>query len=357
MKCQDEGKLLLYLENQLSHEEHQDTANHLRGCAVCSARLAMLREDCDFAARNLEGLWDKQKSVPVTGQQKVWQEIQLHQQFDRRGERTMKIKKFAIAAALVLALGAVGSMPSVRTAAANLLQVFRIEQVDTLTMTPGDMQKIEQAIYNGDGSFNIEDFGSVESVGESGSYKIESEDLAGLGFTVKAPTLTDEAATGYSLQKTPSIEVRPKVEKVNGFLKTLGSSYKLPAALDGQTCKFTMGDALVSTYTEYELIQGPVPEIEVPDGVNVKEVAQAMVALPIWPDNVRTQLESVGDWEHTLLIPDENPQKVRINGTSGVFLDHEPFRALIWQEDGILYSLQSQSKDKAELTAIAESLR
>ncbi|MBP1762845.1 MAG: putative transrane transcriptional regulator (anti-sigma factor), partial [Firmicutes bacterium] len=220
MKCPDEGKLLLYLENQLSHEEHQDTINHLTGCAACSARLAALREDYDFAARNLKGLWNDRKSAPVTGQREVWQKIQLHQQFDKREVRKMKIKKFAIAAALVLALGAVGSMPSVRTAAANLLQVFRVEQVDTLTMTPGDMQKIEQAIYNGKGSFDIEDFGSVESVGESGSYKIESKDLAGLGFTVKAPSLTDEAATGYSLQKTPAIEIRPKVDKVNGFLKT-----------------------------------------------------------------------------------------------------------------------------------------
>jgi hypothetical protein len=47
----------------------------------------------------------------------------------------MKTKKFAIAAALVLALTAIGSMPAIQTAAANLLQIFRVEQVDTLTMT------------------------------------------------------------------------------------------------------------------------------------------------------------------------------------------------------------------------------
>jgi hypothetical protein len=357
MKCPDEGKLLLYLENQLSPEEHQDTINHLANCPVCSARLAELREDYDFAARNLTNLRENYKLSPVAGQQKIWQEIQRHQQFEKRGVRAMKIKKFAIAAVLVLALGVVGSMPSVRTAAANLLQVFRVEQVDTLTMTPGDMQKIEEAIYNGNGSFDIKDFGTIESVGESGLYKIDSKDLAGLGFPVKAATLADESVNGYSLQKASSIEVKPKVDKVNELLKTLGSSYKLPAALDGQTCKIKMGNTVISDYNEFELIQGPAPEIEVPEGINVKEVARAMVQLPIWPDNVRTQLESVGDWEHTLLIPAENPQKVSINGENGVFLEHEQFRALIWQEEGILYSLQSQSKDKADLIAIAESLR
>ncbi|HPF20725.1 MAG TPA: DUF4367 domain-containing protein [Syntrophomonas sp.] len=357
MKCPDEGKLLLYLENQLSQDEYQDTANHLTNCSVCSARLAELRENYDFTAHNLAGLWENQKSAPVTGQQKVWQQIQTQQQFNKRGVRAMKTKKFAIAAALVLALTAIGSMPAIQTAAANLLQIFRVEQVDTLTMTPGDIQKIEQAIYDGAGSIDIEDFGSVQSVGESGAYKIESQDLAGLDFPVKVPSLTDESATAYSLQKTPSIEVRPKVESVNELLKMLGSSYKLPAALDGQICKFKMGDALVSTYHDYELIQGPVPEIEVPDGVNVKEVARAMVALPIWPENIRTQLESVGDWEHTLLIPDENPQKVSINGTQGVLLDHETNRALVWQEDGMLYILQSQLEKADNLAAIAESLR
>ena len=329
MKCPDEGKLLLYLENQLGDDEHQDTANHLTNCTVCAARLAALRENVDFAARNLAGLWESQKSDPVAGQQKVWQQIKIHQQFDKRGVRAMKIKKFTIAAVLVLSLGVVGSIPAVQTAAANLLQVFRVEQVDTLTMTPGDMQKIEQAIYNGEGSFDIEDFGSVKSVGESGSNKIESEDLAKLDFPVKVPTLTKEAATEYSLQKTPVIEVKPNVERVNELLKTLGSTYKLPAALDGQTCKFTMKDALVSTYSEYELMQGPAPEVEVPDGVSVKEVARAMVELPIWPDNIRTQLESVGDWEHTLLIPAENAKKVNINGTTGVLLNNKTYRTLI----------------------------
>lgn len=357
MKCPDEGRLLLYLENQLRHEEHQDTANHLTGCTVCVARLAALRDDCDFAARHLTGLWENGQAAPVKGQQEVWQQLQIHQQFDKRGVRAMKIKKFAIAAALVLALVAVGSIPSVQTAAANLLQVFRVEQVDTLTMTPGDMQKIEQAIMNGAGKLDIEDFGKIKSVGENVGYKIASSDLAGLGFTVKSSTLTDEAATDYTLQKTPAIEVTPKVERVNELLTTLGSTYKLPAALDGQTCKFTMGDALVSTYSEYELMQGPAPVVEVPDGVSVKEVARAMVALPIWPDNVRTQLEAVGDWEHTLLIPGERSEKVSINGTQGVFLEQKSGRALVWQEDGMLYILQSQSKNETDLVAIAESLR
>lgn len=357
MKCPDEGKLLLYLEHKLELGEYQDTAQHLTDCPVCSARLTELRRNYDFTARKMAGLWEERQQAPVAGQQKVWQQIQMQQQFDKKGVRLMKIKKFTIAAALVLALGAIGSIPSVQTAAANLLQVFRVEKVDTLSMTPGDMQKIEQAIYDGAGNIDIEDFGSVKSTGESGYYKIESEDLANLDFQVKAPTLTDETATEYSLQKTPVIEVKPNVESINKLIKALGGSYKLPAALNGQTCKFEMKDALISTYNKYELTQVPAPEIEVPDGVNVPEVAQAMVQLPIWPDNVRTQLEAVGDWEHTLIIPDENSKKVGINGTNGVLSEHERYRTLIWQEDGMLYILGSQSENEADLIAIAESLR
>ncbi len=357
MKCPDEGRLLLYLDKQLSHNEVQQTAHHLSICPVCSARLAALQDDYNCTVRNLTGLWETCQAAPVAGSAKVWQQIQNHQQIEKREVFAMKIKKYAIAAALVLALTAVGSMPSVQTAAANLLQIFRVEQVDTLTMTPGDIQKIEQAIYNGAGSIDIEEFGSVQSVGESGQYKLESKDLAGLDFPVKAPSLTDESAVGYSLQKCPAIEFRPKVEAVNQLLTTLGGPYQLPAALDGQTCKFTMGDALISTYNDYELMQAPVPQIEVPDGVNVKQVARAMVALPIWPENIKTQLEAVGDWEHTLLIPDENPQKVSIHGTQGVLLEHERYRVLIWQEEGMLYTLQSQGNNQVDLVAIAESLR
>ena len=61
----------------------------------------------------------------------------------------MKIKKFAIAAALVLGLVAVGSIPSVQSAAANLLQPLgaRITEAATIIDLPtlGGSRRLQEA--------------------------------------------------------------------------------------------------------------------------------------------------------------------------------------------------------------------
>jgi len=48
----------------------------------------------------------------------------------------MKFKKFIMAAAIVLVLGAAFSIPSVQSAAADLLQSFRMEKVNAVTINP-----------------------------------------------------------------------------------------------------------------------------------------------------------------------------------------------------------------------------
>jgi hypothetical protein len=81
-----------------------------------------------------------------------------------------------------------------------------------------------------------------------------------------------------------------------------------------------------------------------------------MVGLPIWPEDVKRQLEAVSDWEHTLLIPaNEGAKKVKVRGQDGVYLEESRSQLLIWEDNGILYFLSSDSH--ADLLAIAESLR
>ena len=358
MICPDEGRLLLYLEGELSPEENQAMMTHLASCSLCLQRLNQVEDNLLFTRQNLACLTEKCKQIEPLGQNEVWKNIKYHSLDDRKELRRMKIKKTAIAAVMVLTIGLLGSIPSVQTVAANFLQVFRVQQVDTLTIGPNDMAQIENALRQGNQSLDLENFGSIQSVGESEERSLQAEELNSLAFKAKLPTLMEGEKAEYSLQKVPAIEVRPRVENVNKFLATLGSEYKLPKALDGQLCRITMGESLTTRYTDLLLYQGPSPQIEVPTGVSVEEVARAMVALPIWPENIRRQLEAVNDWEHTLLIPSsDKAQKVKVNGNNAVLLNEVNQRALIWQEDGILYLLEDHSNNQLDLVKIAESLR
>lgn len=359
MICPDEGRLLLYLEGELSPAENQAIMTHLASCSLCLQRLNEVENNLLFSHRTLACIAENNQHAKPQGQIEVWENVKSHGLKQRKEQNRMKLKKTAIAAVIVLAIGILGSVPSVRTATANLLQVFRVQQVDTLTIEPNDMMQIENALRQGDQNLNLESFGSIQCIGENEERSLQPDELTNLAFQVKLPAQMAGTEAAYSLQKMPVIALRPKVENVNRFLATLDSEYKLPKSLDGQLCRISMGDALTVSYPDLQLYQGPSPQIEVPDGVSVEEVARAMVALPIWPENVKRQLEAVNDWEHTLLIPSsEQAQKVQINGKNGVLLNENGHRALIWQDQDILYMLEDQSSDKQQdLVKIAESLR
>ena len=358
MICPDEGRLLLYLEGELTPEENEAIMTHLASCSRCLHHLNQVENNLLFTRQSLTCLVEESKQAEPSGQTRVWENVKSHSLNQRKELSRMKIKKTVIAAVIVLAIGLLGSNPSVQTAAANFLQVFRVQQVDVLTIGPNDMAQIENALRQGNQSLDLENFGSIQSVGKNEERILTAKELNSLAFQVKLPAVMEDREAEYNLQKVPAVEFRPRVENVNKFLAALGSEYKLPIGLDGQLCRITLGDTLTVRYPDLLLYQAPSPQIEVPAGVSVKEVARAMVALPVWPENIRRQLEAVNDWEHTLLIPaGNNAQKASINGHSAVLLNETNQRALIWQDNGILYLLEDQSEKQLDLVKIAESLR
>lgn len=358
MNCPNQGKLLMYLEGALDYKENTIIHEHLASCTRCSQELNELQEDLNFTREKLLSLVNSYKQADVAGQDRLWNIIRRNLTSYRKGIIMIKLKKLAIAAVIVLSIGLVGSMPAVQTMAANFLQVFRVQQVDTIAISPTDMAKIERSLTQGNQRLDIENFGKMEAKGKHQRQELQEDELQQLGFSVKLPALLASDKVEYNLDKYPVMEITPKAEKVNDLLAELGSQYKLPEALDGQVCRITMGDALVSSYeNKIVFVQASVPQVEVPTGVDVQEVAQAMVGLPIWPEDVRRQLEAINDWEHTLLIPAENAQKVTVNGNKAVLLDNKLAPTLIWQDNGMIYSIEDDSGQKIDLVKIAQSLR
>ncbi|MGI5921288.1 MAG: zf-HC2 domain-containing protein [Syntrophomonadaceae bacterium] len=357
MNCPDQGQLLLYLEKELTTEESIQIEAHLASCASCSLSLKRIEQDLDFACQHLQNRSGWPRDIVVSGQQEVWNNLLMHMTGTKKEVSPMKFRKVAIAAALVLALAIVGSVPAVQTAAANLLKVFRVQNVATLTISPNDVTQIEQALSKGSMNLNVNNFGTIKAEGEQEEINLGYAELNDLGFPVKLPGNLDASTGTYSLQKMPALLITPDVDKVNQLIESLGSSCLLPSSLKGQTFKVTMGDTLVATYPDFRLMQGPAPEIEAPENVEVSEVAKAMIALPIWPDNVRRQLEAVGNWENTLVIPGENVEKVDVNGSDAVIVNNNNGHSLIWENNGRIYILEDLSHQPLNLIEIAESLR
>jgi hypothetical protein len=354
MKCLEDIQLLMFLEGELSESEDNEILEHLELCSICRRRRDDIQKDLELIQKSISSLNEDGKTARVWGQEPTWQNIKARSFGSRKEGNVMKMKKFMAAAVILIAVFATASIPTVQVLASNILQAFRVQQVDVVTISPADMSQIERAIMRGDESFDLDQYGKIDIIGNSISKSIRQDELAELSFTPILPR--DESVNQYYMEKIAAIEITPKVDNLNALLKAVGSEYFLPSDLDGQTFRISIGDSLRIENENYQLVQGPAPVIEVPSGIKVSEVAQAMVGLPIWPEDVKRQLEAVSDWEHTLLIPaHEGAKKVKVRGQDGVYLEENRSQLLIWEDNEILYFLSSDSH--ADLLAIAESLR
>jgi len=147
------------------------------------------------------------------------------------------------------------------------------------------------------------------------------------------------------------------------MLKGLGSGTMLPESLKGKAFSIHMPPGVSMAYVQkdgrkgFSLSQFGTPEVNVPAGVDAKALRAALLDLPILPDDLRTQLANIEDWQHTMVVPEsQGVEKVNINGTEAVFIQNKHFSNLFWVANGVLYQITGlQDRDTA--VQIAASLK
>ncbi|MBO8158775.1 DUF4367 domain-containing protein [Thermosyntropha sp.] len=361
MRCPDRAVLQAYIDGELNSIEKAELGKHLTSCPACSRRLEEMLKTADFCCEHLKDLRQQYQDIDVTGMDEVWTNITRTTVTRRKGEVLMKFKRFGIAAAIVLAFTFLFSVPSVQVMAENLLQIFRVEKMTTVSFTHSDLNQIEEALYSTEAeNIDIDSIGTFKTNGEWERNEIKVEDLKNLPFKAKLPAEPyDEKIKDMTVEKVSDLEVKLKVENVNKILKSLGSDYLLSENIDGKTFRIVIPEVLTVSFDKYELVQGPGLEIQVPAGVDVNEVAKALIALPIWPDHVKKQLESVSNWENTLPVPvlEGEHEVVKINGNEAIYLEEADTKYLVWQDNGVMFWLGGSDCDKDELLNVAESMR
>lgn len=269
----------------------------------------------------------------------------------------MKLKKLTVAAVVILTLVGLLSIPSVQAAADNMLQIFRVNQVSTVTLTPEDITRLQTALTQGNSEIDLEKFGQIKTLGDTETKKEITADQ--LPFQVKLPA--GQPAPDLYVEDWPDAELTLNVDNVNELLKQLGSKDKLPSALAGKTFRMVLPEMVTADYGDFCLIQGNSPEIQAPSGIDINEIRQAVLNLPIWTPSVRTQLMAIQDWQHTIIIPDDGSEKakqVKVGGNNGVFMAGSGSGGqLMWQDSGRLMILDVKDGGAEKAVQIAESLR
>jgi len=364
--CYDDGVLQAFLDGEVTSDKKTEIKKHLQNCGTCRRALAQVKENQSFTEARLEGYmqslvqsgfdagaaWSRLKSDRLP----KWGGL-----FSGKGvlEMLARYRMAVTAAVIVLALAISFSFSSVRTAAGELLAVFRVEKVKTVSINPSDIAGIEKAIREGTGQIDIESFGRIEFAGEHAPAKVTLEEAQGaVDFRIKLPPGLPE---GYNLKEIykesgGSLNFTLDTAQANQILKSFGSEKLLPDGLNGRTFTVKIPATVYASYAgpgdDIMVWQGKSPELIAPVS-EVSAIRDALLALPFLPENLRSQLAAINDWQHTFVIPNigGSSQEVDVAGSQGVFITpvadgnvegRGRSGSLIWQKDGVVYAVSGK---------------
>lgn len=318
MTCFDEGRLLAYLDGQLSPRESREVGAHLAACPRCREVLAGLAAAREEVGRLLSPYHSAALNLPVP-RPPAWPRA-AYAGAPKTGKGVVSwMRRYSkwIAAAAAVAIF-FGYAPA-RGLASQFLSIFRVERVQLLHFDPADVAKLSEALHAGR-DLSIDNFGRVQTQPLAAGAELGEGQLP-------------RALGGYILQNASTntgtlVMITPDVEGINSFLARLGSSVLLPAELDGRTFKLTIPTALYAWYRDEKagkglhLYRSPAPTLEVPQGVDMAAVRQALLALPVLPADLKRALEGIKDWTRTLPVPDfgGRAEEITLDGAPGIFV-------------------------------------
>jgi hypothetical protein len=273
--------------------------------------------------------------------------------------------------AVVVVLFSLLALPPLRAAADQLLQIFRVQQVVFVPISPERIEELKGLNFDSHTLFASE----PEVVGEATEpVKVDSPDAASAlaGFPVRQPTAFPSAplSTETHVMGQRTMRFQVDVASAQQLLGLLGvDDVTLPESL-GTTPITVDASPLVATKYSGEgysltLMQGNSPSVTLPDGVDMAQLGKAALrVLGLDADQAEVMSQQI-DWNSTLVVPlpsdIRDVRQVQIGDISGMLVGGgEGGRgwSLYWQDGERIAVLQGQgSLDAIEMIAAAESLR
>jgi hypothetical protein len=363
---------------------------HLETCPACQARRQEMHTRGLETGRQLAFLRPADETGPAPRQ--VWarfsQKISQQKEYSMTGKwYTRPLFRIGTAALVLLVL--VLAFPGTRALAGEILNLFRVQQVQVV---PVDFTGLEQ--LTGDGALGnqftqlISDTVNMQQESGEPLAAASAEEASQLaGFTVRIPAgmtpsqinVTSAAAFSLTLDRT----------KAQALLDEAGrSDLVLPATVDGAeisvdipplvsvafgTCP-TPGSGVSgnneqsSTEQLYPdcviLVQIPSPSVNAPADLDIEALARVGLEFTGMSPEEALQLTSTVNWTSTLLVPIPRNaaihEQVNVDGVTGTLIrrssDETPQFVLLWVKDGILYAISGLGTNTQQALDMANSL-
>ena len=387
MRHLDEGRLWALLDGEGAERERQASERHLARCGACRSRL-------DAARLGVQGLRAKLAAVeprPLepdarTAWRQTWQVWgpRAHVRAPQASARPSQgLRPLALGLAAVAALGIAVTVRPVRAGAEELLSLFQAQRLEVVNIDSADASQLAQALASDTSGVNLRGLGQMGTRPSSPAVQVpvpaadtalpamrqfvQGHVQSVVSFPVELP---QALPAGYRLEGvtvTPStlVWIRPDVAGLNALLAKLGSTQRLPQDLNGVRLVLRVPSGVILKFLSQGggaplwIGQGLSPTLEVPPEVDVQSLRTTLLDLPFLPSSVRSELEAVSAWQHTLVLPGVAgvSSPVQVGNAAGAFI-REPSGSsvVVWLGGGVVRAVRG-SLGQAQELALASGMR
>lgn len=299
---------------------------------------------------------------------KLRERLRRHERSHARGA-----VRFLAGACAALVVASLFTVPTVRVSAQAFLDLFRVRRFAAVEFNKSRMEVLQS--IEKDRGFLV--FDRQEKVLDPGPARhVASREAASsqVGFTVSAPRYLPESLAVDSVFVAGEGAMRLSVSqtKLRSLLDRLDlREVSVPAGLDGHWIEVRKPPVVFQTFTSPKrravLVQARSPEVSVPAGWNVEQLAEiGLRVLGLDAGEARRIVRST-DWRSTLLVPvpmnASNFRQVTVHGQQALLIrttearagDGRLHRILMWTEGDRVFCLQGNLSD-GDLMQMAESI-
>ncbi|NTU22715.1 zf-HC2 domain-containing protein [Brevibacillus sp. HB1.2] len=391
MKCADTGFIQAFLDGECSSKESEQFLLHLDYCETCRTQLDELsaldswtREKMEHAFSetsdvkvNTEAAWQRfSQSIEKTpdtyaqDRQMITNRATIRRSWNQMNKQTKRWVTGASAAA-VLAVSL--SFPQVQAAANDFLSIFRMDKVEFVKVTQEDLRELEQWIANGNvGEMELNGIGKIwidendqEKLEQRSYYYNNKESAEKAG--VKLPQLPQDVTVDSVNVNSPyTMHMEIDADRANKLLGQLQVEARFDEKLSGKRFSLKIPQMqnvwMTAGKESYGYSVVDAPELTAPEGVDLAQLRETLLALPFIPDQVKKQMISIEDWQHTLPVPymadgESKMKEVKVNGQNGMLITGEYNTHLMWQQDGQIHMLEGSEKNADRLLDFAKQLK
>lgn len=333
--CYELEELQQIIDNTYEGDVNQVLA-HIKACPKCREKFQKLKQQDKL----IESVLQMDIIIPPRPTINVYT-VDFKEKNKRRiFNMSKKTKKWSAVAAGIGLCGGLLLVEPVRTKAADLLKIFRMQEITSIAISQKDISEIDKIFSNGSGSKNIGDIMKIdvtskdkESFIEAPKGEVDIKEKLSIDKVIKAPNGFVYEHVG----KAPKADVTIKldIDKTNDLLNYLGEKTKLPKSLDqkpfvihfNEMVSYNFGEKTGNKEGERKYInvmEMNTPTVEIPNDVDEKQLIKSLFSMSFLPENLKNQFMKIDDLTSTIPVPydveHQTKEERNINGQKAIII-------------------------------------